>query len=87
LSAETMAAALPEHSNTTSTKKPPTSSAAIATAWESAANCARRAAGSISRIWRHGIHVFPVLISAGLPESAAAIERMATFFKAHAAET
>jgi monoterpene epsilon-lactone hydrolase len=31
--------------------------------------------------WRHGIHVWPVFISAGLPESAAAIERLATFFK------
>jgi acetyl esterase/lipase len=35
--------------------------------------------------WRHGIHVWPVFISAGLPESAAAIERLATFFKAQAA--
>jgi epsilon-lactone hydrolase len=31
--------------------------------------------------WRHGFHVWPVFISAGLPESAAAIERLATFFK------
>ena len=31
--------------------------------------------------WCHGIHVWPVFISAGLPESAAAIERLATFFK------
>jgi acetyl esterase/lipase len=31
--------------------------------------------------WRHGIHVWPVFISVGLPESAAAIERLATFFK------
>jgi hypothetical protein len=31
--------------------------------------------------WRHGIHVWPVFISAGLPESAAAIERLATFVK------
>jgi acetyl esterase/lipase len=31
--------------------------------------------------WRHGIHVWPVFISAGLPESAAAIEHLATFFK------
>jgi epsilon-lactone hydrolase len=30
---------------------------------------------------RHGIHVWPVFISAGLPESAAAIERLAAFFK------
>ena len=31
--------------------------------------------------WRHGIHVWPVFISAGLPESAAAIERLAAFSK------
>ena len=31
--------------------------------------------------WRHGIHVWPVFISAGLPESSAAVERLATFFK------
>jgi monoterpene epsilon-lactone hydrolase len=31
--------------------------------------------------WQHGIHVWPVFISAGLPESAAAIEHLATFFK------
>ena len=36
--------------------------------------------------WRHGIHVWPVFISAGLPESAAAIEHLATFFKAQAAQ-
>lgn len=36
--------------------------------------------------WRHGIHVWPVFISAGLPESAAAIEHLATFFKAEAAQ-
>jgi epsilon-lactone hydrolase len=35
--------------------------------------------------WRHGIHVWPVFISAGLPESAAAIERLAAFFKTPAA--
>ena len=35
--------------------------------------------------WRYGIHVWPVFISAGLPESAAAIERLATFFKTQAA--
>ncbi|MGO9384356.1 MAG: alpha/beta hydrolase fold domain-containing protein [Mycobacterium sp.] len=34
--------------------------------------------------WRHGVHVWPVFISAGLPESAAAIERLVTFFKEHA---
>ena len=33
--------------------------------------------------WRHGIHVWPVFISSGLPESAAAIERVASFFKTH----
>jgi epsilon-lactone hydrolase len=31
--------------------------------------------------WRHGIHVWPMFISAGLPESAGAVERLATFFK------
>jgi epsilon-lactone hydrolase len=30
---------------------------------------------------QHGFHVWPVFISAGLPESAAAIERLATFVK------
>jgi acetyl esterase/lipase len=35
--------------------------------------------------WRLGIHVWPVFISAGLPESAAAVERLATFFKTQAA--
>jgi monoterpene epsilon-lactone hydrolase len=35
--------------------------------------------------WRHGIHVWPVFISVGLPESAAAIEHLATFFKTHVA--
>jgi acetyl esterase/lipase len=34
--------------------------------------------------WRHGIHVWPVFISAGLPESAAAVEHLATFFKTRA---
>jgi monoterpene epsilon-lactone hydrolase len=34
--------------------------------------------------WRHGIHVWPVFISSGLPESAAAIEHLATFLKMHA---
>jgi monoterpene epsilon-lactone hydrolase len=34
--------------------------------------------------WRHGFHVWPVFISAGLPEAAAAIERLAAFFKAQA---
>jgi len=31
------------------------------------------------------LRVWPVFTSSGLPESAAAIERLATFFKAHAA--
>ena len=31
--------------------------------------------------WRHGVHVWQVFVSSGLPESAAAIERIATFFK------
>ena len=31
--------------------------------------------------WHHGFHVWPVFISAGLPESAAAVERVAAFFK------
>jgi monoterpene epsilon-lactone hydrolase len=34
---------------------------------------------------RHGFHVWPVFISAGLPESAAAIEHLVSFVKAHAA--
>jgi epsilon-lactone hydrolase len=33
--------------------------------------------------WSHGVHVWQVFISSGLPESAAAIERIATFFKTH----
>jgi acetyl esterase/lipase len=33
--------------------------------------------------WRHGIHVWPVFISSGLPESAAAVERLVTFVKTH----
>ena len=37
-----------------------------------------------SKSWRYGIHVWPVFISAGLPESAAAIEHLATFLKMHA---
>ena len=32
----------------------------------------------------HGIHVWPVYISAGLPESALAIEHLAAFLKLHA---
>ena len=34
--------------------------------------------------WTHGIHVWPVYISAGLPESALAIEHLAAFLKGHA---
>ena len=34
--------------------------------------------------WAHGIHVWPVYISAGLPESALAIEHLAAFLKLHA---
>jgi len=34
-------------------------------------------------VGRNGIHVWPMVVSAGLPESAAAIEGLATFFKAH----
>jgi epsilon-lactone hydrolase len=34
--------------------------------------------------WAHGIHVWPVFISAGIPESALAIEDLASFFRLHA---
>jgi acetyl esterase/lipase len=34
--------------------------------------------------WTHGIHVWPVYISAGLPESALAVEDLAAFLKLHA---
>jgi epsilon-lactone hydrolase len=34
--------------------------------------------------WAHGIHVWPVYISAGLPESAEAVEHLAAFLKLHA---
>jgi epsilon-lactone hydrolase len=34
--------------------------------------------------WVHGIHVWPVYISAGVPESALAIEQLAAFLKLHA---
>jgi epsilon-lactone hydrolase len=34
--------------------------------------------------WAHGIHVWPVYISAGLPESAHAIEDLAAFLRQHA---
>jgi len=33
--------------------------------------------------WTHGIHVWPVFISAGLPESALAIDDLAAFLKVH----
>jgi acetyl esterase/lipase/predicted SnoaL-like aldol condensation-catalyzing enzyme len=34
--------------------------------------------------WAHGIHVWPVYISAGLPESALAIDQLAAFLRLHA---
>jgi acetyl esterase/lipase len=34
--------------------------------------------------WAHGIHVWPVYISAGLPESAEAVEHLAAFLRLHA---
>ena len=34
--------------------------------------------------WEHGIHVWPVYIATGLPESAQAVEHLATFLKAGA---
>lgn len=37
--------------------------------------------------WEHGIHVWPVYIATGLPESALAIEHLATFLKAGANAT
>ena len=47
---------------------------------------AARAAGVDTTFepWAHGIHVWPVYISAGLPESALAIEQLAAFLKLHA---
>ena len=33
--------------------------------------------------WTHGIHVWPVFISAGLPESALAVEELAAFLRQH----
>jgi monoterpene epsilon-lactone hydrolase len=33
--------------------------------------------------WAHGMHVWPVFISAGIPESALAIEDLASFFRVH----
>ena len=46
---------------------------------------AARAAGvdTTFQPWAHGIHVWPVYISAGLPESALAIEHLAAFLKVH----
>jgi epsilon-lactone hydrolase len=40
--------------------------------------------GTTFEPWAHGIHVWPVYISAGLPESALAIEHVAAFLKSHA---
>jgi len=37
--------------------------------------------------WRNGFHVWPVFISAGLPESASAIEHLVAFVKAHSARS
>jgi hypothetical protein len=34
--------------------------------------------------WAHGLHVWPVFISAGIPESALAIEDLTGFFTLHA---
>jgi acetyl esterase/lipase len=34
--------------------------------------------------WKHGFHVWPVFVSASLPESSAAIERLAAFLKGQA---
>jgi acetyl esterase/lipase len=34
--------------------------------------------------WAHGLHVWPVFISAGIPQSALAIEDLAGFFRLHA---
>ena len=34
--------------------------------------------------WARGIHVWPIYISAGLPESALAIEQLTAFLKLHA---
>ena len=47
---------------------------------------AARAAGvdTAFQPWARGIHVWPVYISAGLPESALAIEQLAAFLKLHA---
>ena len=40
--------------------------------------------GTTFQPWTHGIHVWPVYISAGLPESALAVEDLAVFLKLHA---
>jgi epsilon-lactone hydrolase len=47
---------------------------------------AARAAGvdTTFQPWAHGIHVWPVYISAGLPESALAVEDLAAFLNLHA---
>ena len=39
--------------------------------------------GTTFQPWTHGIHVWPVYISAGLPESALAIEELAAFLRQH----
>jgi epsilon-lactone hydrolase len=46
---------------------------------------AARAAGvdTTFQPWTHGIHVWPVYISAGIPESALAIENLAAFLRLH----
>jgi monoterpene epsilon-lactone hydrolase len=47
---------------------------------------AARAAGvdTTFQAWTHGIHVWPVYISAGIPESALAVEDLAAFITRHA---
>jgi acetyl esterase/lipase len=40
--------------------------------------------GTTFQPWPHGIHVWPVYISSGLPESALAVEELAAFLKLHA---
>jgi acetyl esterase/lipase len=47
---------------------------------------AARAAGVDTTFapWAHGFHVWPVYVSAGIPESALAIEELAAFLKQHA---
>jgi acetyl esterase/lipase len=48
-------------------------------------DCASAAGVEVSfESWRYGIHVWPVYVSAGLPESAIAIEHLAAFLRAYA---